>query len=136
MSEEKVEIVRRLYDDFGLSSEGLATAVRAGLIAADAEFDYSALYPDGRIVKGVEARSEYLESLPWGGSLVLTPERFLDVDDERVLVFSHASAEGEGSGVSVEARSAAEITVRDRTVVRVKLYKDRADALAAAGISE
>jgi ketosteroid isomerase-like protein len=74
--------------------------------------------------------------LPWGRSLKLVPERFFDVDDERVLVFVHASAEGEGSGAPVEGRSATEFTVRDGAIVRVKLYKDRTEALEAAGLRE
>lgn len=43
----------------------------------------------------------------------LEPERFFDVDDERVLVFVHVTAEGEGSGVPVEMRNAYELTIRD-----------------------
>jgi hypothetical protein len=41
------------------------------------------------------------------------PERFFDVDDERVLAFVRVSATGEGSGAPVEIRAAHEITVRD-----------------------
>ena len=48
----------------------------------------------------------------------------------------HASAEGEGSGVPVERRSASELTVRDGAVVRVKLYLDPMAALEAAGLSD
>jgi len=74
--------------------------------------------------------------LPWGRSLTLVPERFFDVDDDRVLVFVHASDEGEGSGAPVEGRSATEFTVRDGAIVRVKLYKDRTEALEATGLRE
>ena len=136
MSQENVELVRRLYADFGLSPTQVQAAARAGLIAPDAEFDYSALYPDGPIIRGVEAWRGYAESLPWGGSLKLAPERYVDVDDERVLVFVHASAEGEGSGVPVERRSASELTVRDGAIVRVKLYLDPMAALEAVGLAE
>src|SRR5262245_38610445 len=113
MSEENVEIVRRVYADFGLSPRRVEAAARAGLIAPDAAFDYSALYPDGPVFRGVEAWGDYADSLPWGSSLKLVPERFFDVDDERVLVFVHASAEGEESGAPVESRSATEFTVHD-----------------------
>jgi ketosteroid isomerase-like protein len=136
MSEENVEIVRRVYADFGLSPRRVQEAARAGLIAPDAAFDYSALYPDGPVFRGVEAWVDYADSLPWGRSLKLAPERFFDVDNERVLVFVHARAEGEGSGAPVEVRSATEFTVRDGAIVRVKLFKDRTEALEAAGLSE
>jgi ketosteroid isomerase-like protein len=136
MSQENVEIVRRAYAEFDLSAGGLEAAARAGLIAPDVEFDYSALYPDGRFVRGVDAWGDYANSFPWGQSLKLVPERFFDLDDERVLVFVHVTAEGEGSGVPVEGRSAAECTVRDGAIVRVKIYLDRAEALEVAGLAE
>ena len=136
MSQENVEIVRRLYADFGLSPRRVEAAARVGLIAPDVAFDYSALYPDGPVFRGVEAWRDYADSLPWGRSLRLAPERIFDVDDERVLAFVQASAEGEGSGVPVVARSATEFTIRGGAIVRVKLYKDRTEALKAAGLSE
>jgi ketosteroid isomerase-like protein len=73
---------------------------------------------------------------PGGRSLKLAPERIFDVDDERVLAFVQASAEGEESGVPVVGRSATEFTIRGGAIVRVKLYKDRTKALEAAGLSE
>ena len=136
MSQENVELVSRVYADFGLSPRLVEAAAQAGLIAPDAEFDYSALLPDGPVVRGVEAWGEYVDSSPWGGSLELVSERIFDVDDERVLVFVHSSAEGEGSGAAVKGRTATEFTIRDGVIVRIKLYKDRTEALKAAGLSE
>ena len=68
------------------------------MLASDAELDFSALYPDGPILRGLEAWRGFADSLPWGGSLKLASERIFDVDDERVLVFVHSSGQGEGSG--------------------------------------
>jgi ketosteroid isomerase-like protein len=136
MSQENVELVSRLYADFGLSPRLVEAAAQAGLIAPDAEFDYSALLPDGPVVRGVKAWGEHADSSPWGGSLKLVSERIFDVDDERVLVLVHSRAEGEGSGAAVEGRTATEFTIRDGAIVRIKLYKDRTEALKAAGLSE
>ena len=136
MSQENVELVSRVYGDFGLSPRLVEAAAQAGLIAPDAEFDYSALLPDGPVVRGVEAWGEHADSSPWGGSLKLASERIFDVDDERVLVFVHSSGEGEGSGAAVEGRTATEFTIRDGVIVRIKLYKDRTEALEAAGLLE
>ena len=135
MSQENVDIVRRAFAEFGLSPAGVEEAARAGLVAPDAEFDLSAVYPDGPIIRGLEAWRDYADSLPWGRSLKFEPERFFDVDDERVLVFMHVTAEGEGSGIPVERRTAHEYTIRDGAVVRVKGYADREEALEAAGLS-
>jgi ketosteroid isomerase-like protein len=137
MSEENVDFVRRGFADFGSSpTEGIEEAFRAGAFAPDAELDFSAMYPDGPILRGRDAWRGYLGSMPWGGSVELVPERFFDVDEERVLVFVHVTAEGEGSGVPVEIQNAYEYTIRDGVVVRWKVYADRSEALEAAGLSE
>jgi ketosteroid isomerase-like protein len=48
----------------------------------------------------------------------------------------HATAEGEGSGIPVENRSAHEFTIRDGVLVRWKVYADRTEALEALGLAE
>jgi ketosteroid isomerase-like protein len=141
MSEENVGIVRQAFAEFGKYAGTALQAfleeeARAGRIAPDAELDFSAMYPDAPIIRGVDAWFGYLASMPWGRSVRLEPERFFDVDDERVLVFVHVTAEGEGSGVPVEMRNAYELTIRDGVLVRWKVYPDRAKALEAAGLSE
>jgi ketosteroid isomerase-like protein len=138
MSQENVEVVRRLFAYVGeyATLPALRQAVRDGLVASDGEIDFSAMYPDGPILRGVEASMDYLASLPWGRSVKLEPERFFDVDDERVLVFVHVTAVGEASGVPVGLRNAYEFTIRDGVVVRWKVYAGRAEALEAAGLSE
>jgi ketosteroid isomerase-like protein len=113
------------------------TAGAGGKVAPDAEFDFTAVYPDRPIVKGVEAFRRFRETGPWRGSPIhFEPERFFDVDDERVLVFVQVSATGEGSGAPVEIQAAHEITIRDRLLVRFKAYVNREQALEAAGLSE
>ena len=134
MSEENVNVVRRTFTEFATTS-WVEEAARAGLVAPDVEFDFSALYPDGPIVRGVGGWRGYVDALPYR-SLNLEPERFFDVDDERVLVFVRATAEGEGSGVSVGMRTAHEYTIRDGVFVRMKVYPDRTEALEAAGLTE
>ena len=136
MSEENLEIVRRGYEALELPGR-VDESTWARFIAPDTEADFSAVYPDAPVTRvGPESVSRVTEMLPWGRSVKLEPERFFDVDDERVLVFVHVSAEGEGSGAHVEMRDAHELTIRDGLVVRVKVYADRADALEAAGLSE
>jgi ketosteroid isomerase-like protein len=138
MSQENVEFVRRVFAYFGEypTPEALRQALRDGLVASDSETDFSAMYPDGPILRGVEDTLDYLGSLPWGDSVRIQPERFFDVDDERVLVFVHVTAKGEASGVPVGLRNAYEFTIRDGVSVRWKVYADRAEALEAAGLSE
>jgi ketosteroid isomerase-like protein len=132
MSEETVEIVRALFADprgmIGAASE------RA---AADVEFDFTDLYPDRPAFTGVEEMRRFRETGPWGDApIAMEPQRLIDIDAERVLAFVRIRATGHGSGVPVELSSAIEFTVRDSKLTRFKVYRDRRQALDAAGLSE
>src|SRR5512132_1266324 len=132
MSGENVEIVRQIYAD----PDGL-TAGAGGKVAPDAVFDFSAAFPDRPILKGVEALRRFRDTGPFGGSAIrFEPEKFLDVGDERVLVFVRGLATGGGSGAPVEIKAAHEITIRNQRLVRFKAYTNRDEALEAAGLSE
>jgi ketosteroid isomerase-like protein len=132
MSQENVEIVREIYAD----ARGL-TGGAGGKVAPDAEFDFSATYPDTPVLRGIDELRRFRDSGPWGGSPIsFEPERFFDVDDERVLVFVRVSATGAGSGVRVENRVAHALTLQDGRVVRVTVFDDQAEALEAVGLSE
>jgi ketosteroid isomerase-like protein len=132
MSQENVEIVRSVYAD----PRGL-TAAASDKVAADAEFDFTAVYPDRPIVRGVEELRRFRDSGPWSGSPIhFEPERFFDVDDERVLVFVRVSATGDKSGAQVDIRVAHEFTIRDDRVVRFVVHGNRDQALEALGLSE
>ena len=137
MAQKNVDWIRRMFDEFGWSPAGIEKASRAGLIAPDVELDFSALYLDGPVVRGLEDwRRGFADTVPWGHSLTFEPERFFDVDDERVLIFMRVTARGEGSGVPVENLVAHEYTIRDGVLARWKGYADRSEALEAAGLRD
>jgi ketosteroid isomerase-like protein len=127
VSQQNVETIRNAYAE----PDWMTTL--APLIAPDAEFDFTALYPDQPILRGLEQMRAFRTEGPWG-RLRFEPERFFDVDDERVLVFVRAVGTGKQSGAEAEARVAHEFTLRDGLLVRIKLYADRDEALAAAGL--
>ena len=130
MSQANIEIVRSIYAD----PRGLSSAASHS-IAPEAEFDFTAVYPDQPLMKGVEELRRFRETGPWSGAPIhFEPERFFEVDDERVLVFVRVSATGQESGVQVESRVAHEFTIHDELVVRFKVYADRDQALEAAGL--
>src|SRR5258708_27347708 len=129
MSRENVEVVRRGFLDPAPLSSGAH-------IAPDAEFDFTAIYPDRPLLRGIEEMRGFRDAGPWGRSISFEPERYFDVDDERVLVFVRVSSEGETSGAAVETRIAQEFTIRDGLIVRVKAYRDRTEALEAVGLAE
>jgi ketosteroid isomerase-like protein len=113
MSQENVEVVRRAYAALGAYPAWFQRSSLAEFVATDIEVDLSALYPDAPIIRGLGAGQELTDFLPWGRSLKLEPERFFDVDDERVLVFVRGTAHGAGSGAPVELKDAHLLTVRD-----------------------
>jgi ketosteroid isomerase-like protein len=132
MSEKNVEIVREMYaDPRGLIGSASERAT------PDVEFDFTDVYPDRPVLRGVEEMRRFRDNGPWSGSPIhIEPERFFDVDDERVIAFVRVSATGEESGVGVDTKPAHEFTIRDGLIVRFKVYLDRQQALGAAEQSE
>jgi len=124
-----VEIVREAF-----SGEGPLTS--AEQLAPDAEFDFTALYPDQPVLRGVGEMRAFRDSGPWGSSISFQAERFFEVDDGRVLVFVRATASGQRSGIPVQTLVAHEFTLRDGLIVRVKVHPNRAEALRALGVSQ
>jgi ketosteroid isomerase-like protein len=128
MSQENVDLVRRAYAD----PRGLAAAV-ADRVAPDAAFDFSEAYPDGPVVRGLDAARRFRADVPWA-ELSFEPEHVIEVDDERVLVLVDVTAVGRGSGVPTDIASAHVLTFRDGLLTHLKVYANRADALRAAGL--
>jgi ketosteroid isomerase-like protein len=132
MSEENVEIVRGIY----AVPDGITEAA-SDRLAPDVQFDFTAAYPDRRVLRGAAEVREFRKTGPWHGAPIhFRPERFFDVDDEHVLVFVHVTVTGAGSGIPVEIDAAHEFTIRDGLVVYFKVYGDRDEALQAAGLAE
>ncbi|MDQ6811297.1 MAG: nuclear transport factor 2 family protein [Actinomycetota bacterium] len=129
MSGQNVDLVRQQY-------QGLGPLTDSARLAPDAEFDFTAVYPDQPVLHGVEEMRAFRDSGPWGRSIHFEPECYFDVDEERVLVFVHVTATGQGSGVTVESRIAQEFTVRGGLIVGVKIHRDRAAALKVMGLEE
>jgi hypothetical protein len=131
-SEDCGAIVRRIYGrPLALDPDLLEELEEVA--TANTEFDFTDAYPDGKIVRGVDGVRRIAAKWPWDG-LHFEPERFFDVDPERVLVFVKATAIGVGSGVPVERRTAHECAFSDGHLVRFKVYSERDQALAAAGL--
>jgi ketosteroid isomerase-like protein len=129
MSQENVEIVRRAF-----AGAGPLTSVES--LAPDAEFDFTALYPDQPVLRGVDEMRAFRDAGPWGNSISFVAERYFEVNDERVLVFVRATAAGQRSGTPVESKLAHEFTVRGGLIVRVKVHPDHKQALKAVGLEE
>jgi ketosteroid isomerase-like protein len=101
----------------------------------DAEADLTAVYPDQPILRGIDEMRSFRDTA-WGTTQQFEPERYFDVDDERVLVFVRGRATGLSSGAAVEAQPAHMFTIQEGLLVRLKVYLDRAEALDAAGLEK
>jgi ketosteroid isomerase-like protein len=138
MSEENIEVARRIYEIFakqGLTEQGVIAMIEAGVLDPEAELDFRNAYPDGKVWR-FEEMETFFDATPWGRSMRVEAESFRVAGDDRVLVFACIHSVGSGSGVEVEARTAHLLTFRAGRVVRTEVYTDRSKALEAAGLQE
>lgn len=147
MSQENVEIVRRLFEGAGTNAdrEGLVvdalnedsvSTVLAALHPA-VEFHEDARFPEAGIYRGVDACREYLRRFVESfDEFVWQAEDIIDLDEDRVLVPLCVITRGKGSGAAVEIAAGWIFTMRDGLVLKVEAFLDRADARGAAGLTE
>jgi uncharacterized protein len=131
MSQENVEIVRRIYE--AMAARDLTALAK--LAHADAEWIPDSRVGEGpirgrkKVIRFFMDRAEMFDELHW------EPERLWEKDD-KVLVFLSMTGRGQGSGAGFEIRIGHLWTVRDGIVTRGEGYGNRAKALEAAGLSE
>ena len=132
MSQENVELVRRAFEAWNRQDP---EAVRESF-SPDLEIDASdrVLNPD--VYQGVEGFMRMRREIGqvWDEFRVEVEDLFEAGED--VVVFARALGRGRASGVEVDFRSAWLMTLLDGRVTRARLYRDRAQALEAAGLSE
>ena len=141
MSEENVEIVRRVFEEFQAGKErgDPGALFDSEAVADDHEWiadPPGALY--GRSVwRGREEFVEYVRT--WTEDFEdwsIQVERWIDAGDDRVVALTHQSATGKGSGVPVELKTGQVSELEDGRIIRTTSYLTHADALEAAGLSE
>jgi uncharacterized protein len=65
----------------------------------------------------------------------LAPERYMIAGD-KVVVFLHIRASGQGSGIPVDNDVANVLSFRDGKIAVLEIYLDRSEAMEDAGLSE
>jgi len=138
MSEESVEIVRRVYD---VAAHRDAETVLA-LYDPEVELDVSRLAVHGAPggVGGVYHGHKGLRSLfgDWHeayGKIQYDYDELIDAGEQVISVVTR-HARGRASGAEVEQPFALVWTLREGKVVRVVWFLTREEALEAAGLSE
>jgi ketosteroid isomerase-like protein len=133
MSEENVEIVRRLYAQWERGDFRPQDFF-------DAEIEHSRIGAENpmagewRGLTGLsDAMIEYFDAL---ADLHIEAEQILDLGGDRVLMLSRHTAWGKTSGLPFDHEVGDLLTLRDGKVLRFVSYWDRAEALEAAGLSE
>jgi ketosteroid isomerase-like protein len=131
MSEENVELVRTLLTAFDRADYQLALEV------LDPEVEWQV--PPGiaigqEVYRGRdEVQSGFAEWLGAWDTHRFEAEEMLDHGDH-VVVGGMQIARGRGSGVEVRLPTFHVFTLRDGKVIRHRSYRDRTDALQAAGL--
>jgi ketosteroid isomerase-like protein len=131
MSQENVEIVRRMWEAF------LGDDPASALSFYDPEIKWDGTnLPDGKIAQGHEAILEH--AMRWAemwDDWRMKPERFIDAGCGQVVLVFHEFGRSE-SGLQLDERHAELYTVRDGKIVYRKGFSDPDDALEAAGLRE
>jgi ketosteroid isomerase-like protein len=139
MSEENVEVVRRLFAAFQAAwdRDDPGAMFDSGAVAADAEWIPFRGFPGPQSYRGRDGFIEFWRTWTedfedWSVAL----ERLVDAGDDRVVVLLHQTATGKESGVPVELHFGQVHDLEAGRVVRMRNYDDPAEALEAAGLSE
>jgi ketosteroid isomerase-like protein len=154
MSEENVEIVRRLFPGpmdmvAAVAQPDVLRPVFEPLVHPDFEAVFvrgqpppsgGARNPDGSgrpTASGVDGfLAAFRDWLSAWDTWVATATDFLDVDENRVLVLMDVQARSKRHQVEMPISGANLFTLSDGRVARVELFLDRPQALKAAGIQE
>jgi ketosteroid isomerase-like protein len=129
MAEENVESVRRVYEEW---SRGDFSA--GEVFAANVEFDMVD-WPGRDRSRGIEEMARaWQESLAAWDDFRAEPTDFIE-SGPHVVVPTHVTARGRGSGAAVTAETATVWTFEAGKVVRLALHWDAAAGLEAIGLS-
>jgi ketosteroid isomerase-like protein len=132
MSRDKAEIVRAIYERWG---EGDFTA-NFDLLDSHIVFVLPPGFPDTGTYLGKEAVAEYTREFlePWT-HITIAAEELLPAGDS-VFASVLQSGTGDASGAATEFRYFQVWSFRGDKVIRLENFRDRGDALEAAGLRQ
>jgi ketosteroid isomerase-like protein len=133
MSQENVEVVRRLFAAWNRKDQDTAMA----LLDPQIEFRSALVDLGQKVYRGHDEMRQYRADLETAWETWETrDERFIAVGKDRVVSLYRVRGLGRGSGVPVEHDVSIVFTVRRAKVTRAKAYLDQKAALEAVGLSE
>jgi ketosteroid isomerase-like protein len=132
MSQENVEVVRRMLDAFNSGDFEASLA----FLDENVEWHDPPDVPGAAVHRGPEeVRSWFARWLGAWEVYTAEAEELIDAGDH-VVVVHHEWGRGKGSGIEVDNRSANLFDLREGKVVRRRPFPDRDQALEAVGLSE
>jgi ketosteroid isomerase-like protein len=141
MSQENVEVMRR---NFGVFNAFMRSELTTAEFGESFDPGIEVLWQDRRTYpdfpQRLRGRTELMEfSEQFRGEwtdLIQEPLDLIEAPGERVLALVRQSGQGRRSGVPIVIHFYEVLTVRDGRVRRIEYFRHRADAEAAAGLSE
>jgi ketosteroid isomerase-like protein len=131
VSQENVDLVREAYEHFARTGEPHTAAY-----APDVEWHSAADDPGSEVFRGVQGVKDLVKEVQEQLEDFRTePFEFLDAADRVVAGLVHRGR-GRGSSAEVEMREWNVFLIRDGKIASVHEYRERQDALEAAGLSE
>jgi ketosteroid isomerase-like protein len=132
MSQENVEVMRRLLDAFNRDDR------TAWLASLDEDYEITPVgdWPDGRAIRGGEAGWKFYLDIAQTLSFGSAHFEFVDAGGDKVLGHQRHQARGRTSGAAVEVDYWLVTTFRDGKVLRDEWFTDRADALEAVRLRD
>jgi ketosteroid isomerase-like protein len=132
MSQENVEIVRRLAEAF---ERGGLDAFRE-YYHPDIEWHEDPSFPEAGVYRGLEAVEAYnRQFLAEFAEIHYEPQELIDANDS-VVANMRIHGRGKASGATFELSAWWVFTLREGRLIRVHAYLDRTQALESAGLSE
>jgi ketosteroid isomerase-like protein len=135
MSQENVDTLRAVYEEWA----------RGNFAAGGDLWDQRVVFIPIAELPGLGGAGEYVgpeeinnfmqEWLDAWTDFTVTATEFIEAGDS-VVVATRQRAAGQGSGTPTEFRYFQVWTFRGRAVTRYEFFRERAEALAAAGLSE
>jgi ketosteroid isomerase-like protein len=128
MSEENVEVVRRIWDAY----------LRRDFDEIEAQSDPAVVMitlEDGTLYGSEAVRRNHERWWEAWDDHETTVEEVIGAGD-RVFVMARFRGRGRSSGAEVEGHHFEVYTLQDRKVIRVEEFSEREEALEAAGLSE
>jgi ketosteroid isomerase-like protein len=133
MSEENVEVVRRMYEAW---KRGDFEATLA-FFHPDVEWSEPPDNPGARTWHGHEGVQGAAAS--WMGAWEnyrFELRELIDCGDDRVLLAAWQTGRGKGSGIEISEENFGVYTVRHGKIIKLRMFRHREEALEAAGLSE